>query len=165
MKAGVLSLDKPGFFYVLCRNTHLKMENIYSKEGIVQTYVDGKVIKVIWDNLANKEALYESCKAQLEIVKNEGIEIIIIDVSHAVGTPPMEVQQWFGEVLFPGYKAVHSFKGLINVLPKSVITKMGANHWKKTAESEQFGFLVFETDSMENAEALAKEIMAGTAAA
>ena len=141
------------------------MKNIYSKEGIVQTYVDDKTIKVIWDNLSNKEALYESCKAQLEVVKNENIQVIIIDVSNAKGTPPMEVQQWFGEVLFPGYKSVLSFKGLINVLPKSAITKMGANHWKKTAESDQFGFLVFETDSMHNAETLAKEIMSGSAAA
>lgn len=71
----------------------------------------------------------------------------------------MEVQQWFGEVLFPGFKSSPAFKGLINILPSSVITKMGANHWKKTAESDQFGFLVYETDSMANAEVLAGEIM------
>ncbi|NQZ78554.1 MAG: hypothetical protein HRT61_20940 [Ekhidna sp.] len=135
------------------------MKDIYTKEGIVKTYSEGKVIKVIWDVLSNKDALYESCKAQLDVVKEDEIEVIIIDVSNATGTPPMEVQQWFGEVLFPGYKACPSFKGLINILPKSAITKMGANHWKKTAESETFGFTVYESDSMENAEALAKEMM------
>ena len=135
------------------------MRDIYTKEGIVKTFYEGKIIKVIWDILSNKEALYESCEAQLKVVKEQNIEVIIIDISHASGTPPMEVQQWFGDVLFPGYKACPSFKGLINVLPKSVITKMGANHWKKTAESESFGFLVYETDSMESAEKLAKEII------
>lgn len=135
------------------------MKDIYTKEGIVKTYSEGKIIKVIWDVLHNKEALYGSCEAQLEVVKNEGIEVIIIDLSHAKGTPPMEVQKWFGEVLFPGYKACPSFKGLINILPASVVTKMGANHWKKTAESDQFGFLVYETNSMEDAENLAKEMM------
>ncbi len=134
------------------------MKDIYSKEGIVKTYVDGKVIKVIWDNLANKEALYESCEKQLQVVQEGSVEIIIIDISNAKGTPPMEVQQWFGEVLFPGYKAVPTFKGLINIMPQSAITKMGANHWKKTAQSEQFGFLVYETDSMENAEQIVAEL-------
>ena len=135
------------------------MKEIYSKEGVVQTYLEGNIIKVIWDVLHNKEALYESCNAQLEIVQNQPIAVIIIDISHAKGTPPMEVQKWFGEVLFPGYKKSSHFKGLINILPSSAITKMGANHWKKTAESKQFGFLVFETDSMQNAEKLAKEII------
>ena len=135
------------------------MEDIYSKDGIVKTFVDGEIIKVIWDVLSNKEALYDSCKAQLELVKQDKVQAIIVDVSKATGTPPMEVQQWFGEVLFPGYKESPKFKGLINVLPSSAITKMGAKHWKKTAESEQFGFTVYETDSMESAEKLAQEMV------
>ena len=135
------------------------MENIYSKEGIVHTYVHGEVIKVVWDVLSNKDALYESCKAQLELVKEGKIQVIVVDVSQATGTPPMEVQHWFGAELFPGYKESPKFKGLINVLPSSAITKMGAKHWKKTAESDQFGFTVYETDSMESAEKLAAEMM------
>lgn len=135
------------------------MEDIYTKEGIVKTYSEGKVIKVIWDSLSNKEALYASCEAQLEVVKKGDIEVIIIDIANATGTPPMEVQQWFGEVLFPGYKACPQFKGLINILPSSAITKMGAKHWKKTAQSDQFGFLVYETDSMDAADKLAVEII------
>lgn len=135
------------------------MENIYSKEGIVETYVDGEVIKVIWDVLSNKDALYESCNAQLELVRREKIQVIVVDVSRATGTPPMEVQQWFGAELFPGYQESTKFKGLINVLPSRAITKMGAKHWKKTAEFGQFGFTVYETDSMESAEKLASEIM------
>ncbi len=134
------------------------MEDIYSKEGIVKTFVDGNTIKAVWEVLSNKEALYESCKAQLKLVQEGQVQVIIVDVSNASGTPPMEVQQWFGEELFPGYKQSPSFKGLINILPKKAITKMGAKHWKKTAESEQFGFTVYETDSMEAAEKLAGEM-------
>ncbi len=133
------------------------MKDIYSREGVVTTYVDGKVIKASWDTLANKDALYGSCKQQLAEIEKGEVEFIIVDISHAVGTPPMEVQQWFGEVLFPGYKACAQFKGLINVLSKSAIPKMGAKHWKRTAEAEQFGFMVFEADSMDAAEKLVQE--------
>ncbi|GAB4230993.1 MAG: hypothetical protein Tsb0034_03110 [Ekhidna sp.] len=141
------------------------MKDIYSKEGIVKTFVDGRVIKVIWEQLANKDALYESCNAQLEAVKAGGISAIIIDISNAKGTPPMEVQKWFGEVLFPGFKSSPEFKGLINILPMSAVTKMGAKHWKKTAESDQFGFMVYDTDSMANAEKLANDMVHDTVAA
>ncbi|MEQ8546289.1 MAG: hypothetical protein RIC03_00170 [Cyclobacteriaceae bacterium] len=135
------------------------MTDIYTKEDIVKTYYEGKVITVIWEVLFNKDALYESCNAQLEIVKNKAIEVIIIDLSNAKGTPPMEVQKWFGDVLFPGYKSAPSFKGMINVLPASAITKMGAKHWKKTAQSDQFGFHVFDADSLDAANRLAVEMM------
>lgn len=135
------------------------MKDLYSVDGIVQTYSEGKVIKVIWEYLSNKEHLYASCKAQIEEVKAQGLEVVIIDISKAVGTPPLEVQKWFGEVLFPGFKENASFKGLINIIPTSTITKMGAKKWKKTAESDQIGFLVYETDSMESADKLAKEMM------
>lgn len=135
------------------------MKDIYSKEGIVKTFQEGNVIKVIWEVLHNKDALYQSCTAQLEAVRKGDIQVIIIDISNAKGTPPMEVQEWFGSELFPGYKACPEFKGLINILPSSALTKMGANHWKKTAESDQFGFMVYETDSMRNAERLSIEMM------
>ena len=139
------------------------MKDIYTEEGVVKTYIEGKVITVIWDSLSNKNALYNSCKAQLEIVKKGDADVIIIDISNALGTPPMEVQQWFGEVLFPGYKSSPSFRGLINILPNSTITKMGANHWKKTAESDQFGFLVYETESIDAAKLLAEKMLLETA--
>lgn len=135
------------------------MKDIYSKDGIVQTFQEGNIIKVIWSKLHEKESLYASCEAQLKAVKTDGIEVIIIDISNASGTPPMEVQQWFGEVLFPGFSSSPDFKGLINILPQSAVTKMGAKHWKKTAESDQFGFMMFETDSMINAENLAIDMM------
>jgi hypothetical protein len=105
------------------------MTDLCTKKGIVKTYYNGKVITIIWEVLFNKEALCEGYKAQLEIVHEQQIEVIIIDISTAKGTPPMEVQKWFGEVLAPGFKAVSPFKGLINGLPASVITKMGAKNW------------------------------------
>ena len=135
------------------------MKNIYSKQGIVDTYVDGQVINAIWKQLSNKEALYESCTAQLEVVQQGYIQVIIIDISMAEGTPPMEIQKWFANVLFPGYKDCPQFKGLINVLPTKVITKMGAKRWKEVAESDVFGFTVYETDEMAVAEEIAKDMI------
>lgn len=135
------------------------MKNIYSRQGIVDTYVDEQVIKVIWKQLSNKETLYESCSAQLEFVQQGYIQVIIIDISMAEGTPPMEIQKWFANVLFPGFKACPQFKGLINVLPSKSIPKMGAKRWKQVAESDVFGFIVYETEEMAVAEEIAKDMI------
>lgn len=133
------------------------MKDIYSKEGFVKTYLEGRIISVIWEKLYDADEIYASCKPQLELVKNNKADVIIIDVSNASGTPPVECQEWFGNVLFPGYSENPNFKALINVIPKSSVTKMGANRWKKTAENN-FGFSVYETDSLEVAKSLAKTL-------
>lgn len=132
------------------------IRDIYNKENYVETWVDGNIIHVIWKNLSKAEVVYASCNAQIEAVQKEGCTIIIIDMLEATTTPPMECQKWFGDVLFPAFLKNPNFKGLINVLPKaSIVTKMGANRWKKTVEKEQFGFDVYETYSVEEAKKLA----------
>ncbi len=132
--------------------------NIYSKDGVVETTIDGSTIHVKWMKLYDAQTIYDSCNAQLELVKKGEANVIIIDLMTADGTPPQECQEWFGTVLFPGYKDSPDFKGLINVLPSNAITKMGANRWKRTAQSDQFGFEVFETDSIESAKELASSL-------
>ena len=138
-------------------------KNIYSEAGIVETYQDGDTIHVIWSKLHNANSIYKSCEAQMKAVQQEGVNVVIIDMVNASGTPPMEFQKWFGAVLFPGFTANPNFKGLINVLPASAITKMGANHWKKTASKSEIGFEVYETDSPDTALKLAKELNSKTA--
>ncbi len=133
-------------------------QNIYSVDGVVDTIKDGNVIHVKWKVLYNAEAIYESCNAQMKAVQNEGVELIIIDMMDAKGTPPTECQSWFGEVLFPGFNQNPDFKGLVNVLPESAITKMGAKRWKQTATTRQVGIDVYETDSMDGAKKLATEL-------
>ena len=135
------------------------MKNIFSKQGIVDTYVDDQVIKVFWKQLSDKEALYDSCTAQLEFVQQGHVQIIIIDISTAEGAPPREIQTWFANILFPGYKACPQFKGMINVLPSKPEPKMGAKRWKAIAESEVFGFTVYETEEMVVAEEMVKEMI------
>ena len=137
-------------------------KNIYSEAGTVETYQDGDTIHVVWSKLHNANSIYKSCEAQMKAVQKEGVNVVIIDMVNASGTPPMECQKWFGEVLFPGFAANPNFKGLINVLPKSAITKMGANHWKKTASKSELGFEVYETDSTLTAFSLAKEMNSKT---
>lgn len=131
---------------------------IYTKEGFVKTYVDGDTIHVIWEKLFNADAIYDSCKAQMAAVKEHQLKAVIIDMTDARGTPPQECQTWFGEVLFPNFKSNPSFKGLVNVLPDNAITKMGANNWKQTATSDQFGFAVFETNSIDTAKTLVEDM-------
>lgn len=132
------------------------IRDIYNKENYVKTLVEGNIIHVIWENLSKAEVIYASCKEQIKVVQNEGCNVVIIDLLNSRTTPPMECQKWFGEVLFPAFVKNPDFKALINIIPStSVITKMGANHWKKTAEKAQFGFDVYETNSVEAAKKLA----------
>ncbi|CAA6828954.1 MAG: Unknown protein [uncultured Aureispira sp.] len=135
------------------------VRDIYFKENYVQTLVEGKVIHAVWKNLSKAEVIYASCNAQIKVVQNEGCNVVIIDMLDSRTTPPMECQKWFGEVLFPEFLKNPNFKALINVLPKgSVITKMGANHWKKTVEKAQLGFDVYETYSVAEAKKLAASL-------
>lgn len=135
------------------------VRDIYFKENYVQTLVEGNIIHAVWKNLSNAEVIYGSCNAQIKVVQNEGCNVVIIDMLSARTTPPMECQKWFGEVLFPEFLKNPNFKALINVLPEgSVITKMGANHWKKTVEKAQLGFDVYETDSAAEAKKLAASL-------
>lgn len=138
------------------------MRELYSKEGFVSTVLANKVITVTWEKLFNAQTIYDSCNAQLEAVQNGDAEAIILDIQHAEGTPPMECQDWFGSTLFPGFAKNPNFKGIVNVMPEGIITKMGANKWKKTAESGMFGFSIFETDSVAAAQELVSnlEVMA-----
>lgn len=130
--------------------------DIYYREKYVETLVEGKIIHVKWKNLSKAEIIYGSCKEQIKVVQNEGCNVVIIDLSESTTTPPMECQKWFGEVMFPELMKNPDFKALINVLPaSSVITKMGANHWKRTAQKSQFGFDVYETNDVNEAKKLA----------
>ena len=135
------------------------MQTIYQKEDVVHTFVDHKIIKVIWHKLSVKQAVYDSCLAQLQEVRKGKVEVIIIDISHAKGTHPMEVHEWLREVLFPGYSGCPQFKGMVIIPSTSTITQMGTKRWKEVAESDQFGFKVYETDSLFSAENLAWEMM------
>ena len=128
---------------------------LYAKAGFVSTLLEGKVIHVIWEKLFDAQTIYDSCEAQLKAVKAGEAEVVIIDISNAKGTPPQECQDWFGNTLFPAFSENKSFKGLINVLPKEVFAKLGADRWKKTAESGAFGFSIYESDSPESAKNLA----------
>lgn len=133
------------------------MKDIFSRIGVVRTYAEGKVIKVIWDDLNDREAIYRSAEAQLEAMNKENVAVVITDVSHAKGTTPVDVQLWFTEVLFPKYKACKTFKGLINILPKDLGMKV-ANQWA-SLQGKNPGFITYDTTSMHDAEHLANSII------
>lgn len=136
----------------------ITMKEIYNKPGIGSLSHEGDKLIATWQVLHNKEALYESCKLQLELVVKDEARIIVLDMQHATGTPPQEVQSWFQNELFPNYKKNANFLGIINILPNSIIGKMGIKSWKQAAESDTFGFKIFDTDSIENARKLAQEL-------
>lgn len=157
------SLEKLKLFFNFRATIKIKKNimtrDIYTKENYVKTLVKGKVVHAIWENLSNAEVIYESCNAQIKVVQNEGCDVVIIDMLESKTTPPMECQKWFGEVLFPAFLKNSNFKALINVMPKSsIITKMGANHWKKTVEKADFGFDIYETNTAEDAMKLAETL-------
>lgn len=135
------------------------VRDIYNKENYVKTLVEGEVIHVVWENLSRAEVIYATCEAQIKAVQNDGCNIVMIDMTNARSTPPTECQVWFEEVMFPAVLKNPNFKALINILPAaSVITKMGANRWKKTIEKGQIGFDVYETYSVADAKKLAASL-------
>jgi len=74
-----------------------------------------------------------------------GARFLVIDVGECHGVPTAEDQAWFGEVVFPAYRR-DGLRALINVVPKSGVTRLGANRWQRTAS--QSGVDTFDTSDV-----------------
>ena len=131
------------------------MEKFYSADGFVEASEKDKIITVRWEKLYNSNITKECCLAQLEKVK-KGAKVIIVDSANATGKPLQDVQDWFGESLFPQYQE-HGLKAIITVVPKNPITKFGARQWNSVGAP--FGFDMFETNSLIMARKKAREVV------
>lgn len=130
------------------------MEKFYEKEGFVEASVRDKIITVRWQKLFNSTVIKDCCLAQLEEIK-KGANVIVVDSANATGKPLQEVQDWFGEELFPAMQE-NGLKAIITVLPRSSLAKSGAQQWKNTGTP--FGFDMFETSSLIMARKKAREL-------
>lgn len=130
------------------------MRSIYSKPGIVETYVDPKINSVVvyWDDLSDATVVKESCLAQAEEVK-QGVKFIIIDTTKADTVVPVDVQEWFGQFLFPILKE-HNLKAMITILSASALTRLSSRRWMKTGNP--FGFDIYECESLDAAREIVK---------
>lgn len=133
------------------------MNMFYEKEGVVRTYMDGslpKTVVVEWDSLYDGDIVRESCEAQLEKVK-QGARFLIIETSKSKGVPPQDVQNWFGETLFPAFDKA-GLKAMITVVPESALSRMAAKNWIKNGTPFQFDS--YDAASLEDAKKLIKEL-------
>ena len=148
-----------GLFKLKGSATKAQIFPIYKKEGFVDTLYDDttKIIEVFWDHLYDGEVVKASCQAQLDEVR-KGAKVIIVDTSKTDDVPPQDCQQWFASYLFPEYKR-EGFKALITVLSPSALTRLASKQWSKTGEIGDFGFEVYEADSLESARQLAQKLL------
>jgi len=133
------------------------MENIYSREGYVETLLNDGIITVRWKKMFNSTIIRESCEAQLAKVKEGKAKVIVADVVNASGKPSDEMQNYFSKELFPAYQQ-HGLKALITVKPKNPLTAAAAERWQMAGKP--FGFDMFETNSLIMARKKAREIIA-----
>ncbi len=125
------------------------MQTLYEAPGVTLATYDRstRTITVSWKALNDSKSLRECCDAQLKAVK-QGARYLIIDVADAKGVVRQEDQAWFGNTLFPAFDRAGLAK-MVNVLPKSALTKLSSGTWSKTASP--FNFEIFEASSIDEA--------------
>lgn len=131
------------------------MQTLYRADGICDVTFDSaaQAVYVKWWKLGGHDHLRPAIEPQVAKVKAGAAKWVIVDVSEATGTPSPDDQAWFGEVVFPAYRE-GGIAGLVNVLPQSAITQLGARKWSKTASDA--GFPTYDTGSADDAWALVR---------
>lgn len=138
------------------------MTHIHDVDGIVETvhHPADKVVYVKWHTFTGHDHLRPSLEAQMAQVACGAAGVVIVDVSEATGVPSEADQAWFGQVVFPAYKAA-GLRALINVQPRSALTRLGAKRWSRTASG--FGFDIIDCTDVQHAFDLARDYTARAA--
>jgi hypothetical protein len=121
---------------------------LYEAEGVCRTTYDpaSQIMVATWWNMLH-EHIRPNLTAQMDQVR-AGVRFLIIDVGDCLGAPTPEDQAWFGDTVFPSYRA-DGLIALINVVPRSGKARLGANRWQRTAS--EFGFYTFDTSDVATA--------------
>ncbi len=118
---------------------------LYQAKDVCRTTYDpqsGIMVATWW--VMDHDHIKPNLRAQMDQVK-AGVRYLIIDVGDCHGVPTPEDQAWFGDTVFPSYRA-SGLKAMINVVPLSGAARLGANRWQKTAS--RFGFETFDTSDV-----------------
>lgn len=118
---------------------------LYEADDVCRTTYDpaSQIMVATWWDMRH-EHIRPNLVAQMDQVK-AGVRFLVIDVGDCRGAPTPEDQAWFGDTVFPSYRA-HGLQALINVVPRSGKTRLGANRWQRTAS--EFGFDTFDTSDV-----------------
>lgn len=131
------------------------MGTFFEEPGVVAAERDGDhTIVVHWRNLALGEVVRACCEAQLEQVRN-GARVIIVDTEDARWAPPQEIQDWFGDRLFPDLRDA-GLAAIITVVPRSAVARLASSRWKSIGEPFSFG--MYEAESLDDAGELARTL-------
>jgi hypothetical protein len=132
------------------------METFFEEPGVVQAELGAdRTIVVHWRNLALGEVVRACCEAQLEKVR-EGARVIVVDTEDARWAPPQEIQEWFGDTLFPDLRDA-GLAAIITVVPRSAVTRLASSRWKRIGEP--FSFAMYEAESLDAATELARTLV------
>lgn len=118
---------------------------LYQANDICLTTYDpaSRIMVATWWTMAH-EHIRPNLARQMDQVK-AGARYLIIDVGECQGVPSPEEQAWFGDTVFPTYRA-GGLKAMINVVPRSGVTRLGASRWQRSAS--RFGFDTFDTSDV-----------------
>lgn len=121
---------------------------LYQAKGICRTTYDpasGIMVAAWW--VMDHAHIRPNLTTQMAQVR-AGVRYLIIDVGECHGAPTPEDQAWFGDTVFPDYRAA-GLRAMINVVPRSGVAQLGASRWQRTAS--QFGFDTFDTSDVQTA--------------
>lgn len=118
---------------------------LYEAAGVCRTTYDpaSHIMLATWWRLVH-EHLRPNVERQVAQVA-AGARYLVIDVGDCQGVPTADEQAWFAAEVFPACK-VHGLKAVINVVPRSGVTRLGAARWQRTAD--RFGFDTFDTSDV-----------------
>jgi len=130
------------------------MSMFYEKKDFVKAELDKNLSSVIvhWEDLNDGDVVKECTLAQLEEVKG-GAKTIIVNTKNSKGSPPMEIQYWFQNELFPKL-AEAGLKAIITVKSEKLSTRAASVRWELTGS--MFDFEMYDTDELDAARELAK---------
>jgi len=137
------------------------MERLFDVQNVVETGWDPAtgIVLVRWITFTGHDHLRPCLQAQMQVV-GQGARVLIVDAADAAGVPSDEDQDWFGQVVFPFYRQ-HGLSALINVQPRSALTRLGTRRWSRTASG--FGFDIIDCSSLDHAYELAHDYLSEAA--
>ena len=118
---------------------------VYQAEDVCRTTYDpaSRILVATWWNMVHEQIRPNLTRQMAQVAA--GARYLIIDVGECRGVPAPDDQAWFGDTVFPAYRAA-GLRAMINVVPRSGAARLGASRWQRTAS--KFGFDTFDTSDL-----------------
>ena len=140
----------------------MSSRRIYDAPGVVEALFDAEkqLVFVRWHAFPGDGHFRPCLEAQVALVRDRQVRFIVVDVSTATGAPHGADQEYLVQEVFPVYRDC-GVEAVVTIVPASAITRMGANRWQRSGA--QFGFGMYEAQSLTDAQSLVKSLRAQAA--